>query len=315
MTRIRYFLVLTLLITVIPINARAVEDGKVASYTSQVLKVSVQYNELATGILKQNNCSGTLTTPNVVATDAHCLFISEISEVQKDISKVLVGWANQSSLKGEPVKEIDVNPSYIFSGSSVAANDIAYLVLSSSRDFDSNIRIASESEAQKLINSSAEATAYGYGFTSDKASVMPEFPYTFIGNLSWPISNMAQFSADVRSKVGHACGGDSGGPIIIYSNGTPFLLGLISGVNYRRENCGGTSSSGEYVTQLILLNQIDDFQKKVLERASTYSSSQQPQAQQPTVPSKKAGSATCVRGVRKAPQKLGKCPKGYILKS
>lgn len=312
MPHIRLILIFTLLSCCFAGPSQAVENGKDAINTAVVLKLSVQFNDTTTGILKQHNCSGTLITPNVLATDAHCLYVPEIGGVQTDLNKVLVGWANKPSTEGEVVKEIDINPSYNYQGHAVSANDIAFIILSTPRDFNSHIQVASEIYSQQLVNSNAEVTAYGYGYTDDAGTILPDFPFSFTGNLLW---SGGQSSADVHSNDGHACGGDSGGPVISNSNGTLFILGLISGVSSMRQNCGGISRSGDYSTQFILLNQFADLQQKVVQNANNLLSTQQHQINQGIVPDKKTTLSTCVHGRKKLPQKMGKCPKGYIFKS
>jgi len=195
-------------------------------------------------------CTAAVWKPTVLMTAGHCV-IDENTDYYLDpasFSVVNPGTAFRVTSSGvEGATPARVVRSFVVSdfqltGSSVPANDIAFVVLDRPIGDVTFGRLATTIELARWLDAGTPVSAIGYGFPS------PDNETTDIPReAALPLLRVID---DFRGSVGlavlsaknsgiDACSGDSGGPRYVVENGTPLLLANIAG-----GSCNGEPGSG-----------------------------------------------------------------------
>ena len=210
-------------------------------------------------------CGGTLTTPTLVITAAHCV-------AGRQASSLVVGWYPNGDLRSNQGRVVDVqairiHPRY---DTTSQANDIAVITLASAIDGVRTLTPANAEEAATLAGPGAPARVAGWGATN-KQPPWQQSPTYRVGNLVvFPRSSCGggePYSIGsvtfrgykrgdvVRSKMICAAGvrkdkpvdscvGDSGGPLVAGSGSKRRIIGVVS---WGLDECGTTRGAGVYV--------------------------------------------------------------------
>lgn len=175
-----------------------------------------QYPWSAMGRLNNNvggHCSGVLVGPSLVATAAHCLWNPRTRAVIPVSSLTFVaGYDRGAFLKASKATAMHVAPGWSFddkSGLASRANDWALLVLAEPLGETVGwVGLGSDPQAGQRV------TAAGYG--KDKAHI----PTAHLG------CQVRERRAGVLIDDCDAVQGDSGGPMLVWRDGNPVLVGL-----------------------------------------------------------------------------------------
>ncbi|WP_284982403.1 kelch repeat-containing protein [Arthrobacter sp. efr-133-TYG-118] len=159
-------------------------------------------------------CTGSLIRPNVVITDAHCVY-------QKASTSTVIfhyGYPNQYS---RTAKQQLVNPGYSTNG---WVNDVALLVLNKDASpGDTPVRMSND-----LPSDGTALTTAGYGFTGLTAGLANQLQQ--MNTAVVPITNCPSVDPAIHfcthSPTSTILGGDSGGPVMELVGGVPRLVGL-----------------------------------------------------------------------------------------
>lgn len=175
-------------------------------------------------------CGATLIHENWALTAAHCMFDSDDNAVTPGSIELYVGTTTLDSGEGETidVTSITTHPSY---DESTQRNDIALLRLSTPAS-QSTARLATVKPGQGY-----EALTVGWGRTNAVSSSqgdsypqeLQEVNVTTIDNANC-YNNLldSQLCAGVVAGGKDSCSGDSGGPLLLTSQGDDTLVGVVS---------------------------------------------------------------------------------------
>ena len=223
----------------------AIENGRDATSSEFVVPLAAQYN--ATRVV---SCSGALLSANIVATAAHCILTSE-GLVSTNIRVGAPGskfWVDNTWSK---VLDVVITPTFQTSGK-VSPDDLVFLILDKSFITTIKVRLASEDESLAIKNSGGPLKIYGYGYTTDNATDVPDFPSVMDGNFSGISATGLTNSGYVVSTSSGVCKGDSGGPVLSINPREVILVGVTTG-STPSNNCS-TKTNGSYFSLFTLIS-------------------------------------------------------------
>jgi secreted trypsin-like serine protease len=220
--------------------AQAIEGGSDATADNYVIAI---YNEDL-----GSTCSGALIAPKVIVTVAHCV-VDKNGLPSKKVWVGSPGDSKDSALSRQNIVEsIALSPDYSGGANgNVTDNDIAFVIPQNEFYQKNVVRLASSVENASLKASQVPLRVYGYGKTDNTVDKDDKFPKSFTGNYTTSISSRYPNSGYVKSTVGRACKGDSGGPVFYITASRTVLMGVASGVSLD-VNCAKKESDGSYQT-------------------------------------------------------------------
>lgn len=165
------------------------------------------------------NCSGTVITPQVVLTAAHCFNRRSTGEPAVSATVVVDGVTVRSNT-------VHVHPGFNYDAARMEHNDLAIVILA--RPLAAPVMPLLQ---QNDFIIGEQAAIAGYGLTEKQS----------IGGLRaafMPLSAVTEEGLTLfyRGSGGNSCLGDSGGPLAVRRNGTWVLAGVTS--NGENESCG-----------------------------------------------------------------------------
>jgi hypothetical protein len=212
------------------------------------------------------SCSGAVWKINIVITAAHCVF---------DTTGVLREGLSVNAFRNGVWSKIEVAgikaPTDYKSANSLVdlnsqnlAKDIAFIILKNNLGDPATFsgpRFANTSDWETFKLGSTGFAIYGYGYTSETDFAANQ-PVAGIFTLDQTYSQGNKDWAVLRSNVSATCHGDSGGPVVAYSQieNAFILVGVLQG-GVAVGNCSYMQSNGGSINVIIKLSFYNDLAK------------------------------------------------------
>jgi len=200
-------------------------------------------------------CSGTLISPLIVVTAAHCAVVEhEVGDVRASglgTLEVVAGHlASRTAQPGmiRPVFEVRVHEGYDHDfimgrnrsgagqGGIGSPNDIALLLLASPFDGIPNAPLLTREREQELVHHGDVGFVAGYGIYDLDDKLNGEL---YISDAVIDIIGPKELLTRRLDQLGDSCYGDSGGPLYVPTDEGDFLVGLVSrGRSDVQRDCG-----------------------------------------------------------------------------
>ena len=234
-------------------SARAIENAVSAKDSIFVVPLWTQTKSSNFGI----SCSGSLIAPSIVVTAGHCV-LDENGILSK---RILVGKPGTAYLAEATATWIEVASIQITStfqnatGMKVGNDDVVFLNLKEPLALEVQVRFASESEIGLIIKNEGKVRFFGYGVITDLGE-KTIYPNSLEANVNLPNTGPIRAEENrviLKSNIGGACSGDSGGPIYSISALEVIIIGVITG-GLNSKSCARKESDGFYYIAGTLVN-------------------------------------------------------------
>jgi secreted trypsin-like serine protease len=228
-------------------SAAAVENGDLADGSEYVVPITIQASPST-----WQGCSGAVIAPTIIATAGHCV-LDQTGLLSSQIYVGNPGSPNSPTLKWAKVTKVYLSDEYRGNkvDGTVAASDVAFLLLERAITSSRQIYLASENELLALKNTSAKLRIIGYGNISDSGDRSIS-PFSFDSTFSKQNSADPNQALTISQKA-NTCKGDSGAPVLSISPNKVTLVGVVTGSN-SSNFCSKRQSDGTYLTAFTAIN-------------------------------------------------------------
>ncbi len=193
----------------------------------------------------EEDCTGSVIDPSHVVTAAHCVFDTDGSRAQPGSVNVAAGISNFISPSSSDLEQrrsvssLRVHPGWVSNPATVAVDDVAVLELATPLDLSGPaVKAVALPAAGATFPALASVSIAGYGLQDGKASEASGALESMTAQVFWQgecsSANPAIIELDNgielcdSSPTSSVCSGDSGSGLIT-TNGTPTLVGVVSG--------------------------------------------------------------------------------------
>ena len=228
-------------------TATAVENGDLADGSEYVVPIAIQASAST-----WQGCSGAVVAPTIIATAGHCV-LDQTGLLSSSIYVGNPGSPNSPTLKWAKVSKVYLSDEYKGNkvDGTVAASDVAFLLLDRAIGGSRQIYLASENELLALKNTSSKLRIIGYGNISDSGEQSTS-PFSFDSTFSNQ-NTQDPNQAVVTSQKANTCKGDSGAPVLSITPNKVTLVGIVTG-SYSSNFCSKRQPDGSYWTAFTAIN-------------------------------------------------------------
>ena len=244
----RILSIAVLVLSLLPIQAVAIENGEDATASPFVVPVLADLGN-GTSI----GCSGTLIAPSIVVTAGHCVLDAN-GLVTKNVFVGMAGSSRGSITFEDKIKAVKITSTFQNAATGkVGDDDLAFLILEAPQEVEVPIVLASEKQIADFKSRGVSLKAIGYGRYTNAGSEITTFPKSLNGVFS-PYNSDYLNSAYMKSTPGRVCRGDSGAPVLNISATQVTLVGVMTGTQSELDgNCGQKGTDGNYYSLFTLV--------------------------------------------------------------